>query len=588
VKRTNTEAPDIGFRRNAVPTDNRSGGISRTFGWVDLAVVGLLAGFIYALVAVAREWSGPLQQVPEIHLGSRYLPVYALFSLSRGVLAYGASFVFTMVYGYAMARVAGAERVMLPVLDILQSIPVLGFLPGFVLALVHLFPHQNIGLEIASVLMIFTGQVWNMTFSFYSSLKSVPPDLVAVSRLARMTWWERFFRLDLSFAVPGLLWNSMMSMAGGWFFLMVSEAFVLGEHDFRLPGLGSYMSLAIERGDRRAQVLGVVAMLGMIVFVDQVVWRPLVAWSQKFTDEETATASGSWLWERFRRSRVWQAISQSWKLLRPRPRLAEVEPVTCAAATGSRMLNARRWSKLLLIAAVSAGLLFGVAKYAQLLMRLMGSDWLHLLGSTATTFLRVVIAVVLASVWTIPVGVMIGRHPRWSRIFQPVIQMAASFPAPMIFPVVVGVMLAMGVGLGISSVVLLLLGTQWYILFNVIAGSSAIPRELWEVSRLSRFSWPQRWRQLILPAIFPSLLTGWITAMGGAWNASIVAEYVKYRGQTLSTTGLGAAISEATERGDFHILAGAVGIMAVTVVGFNRLVWRPLNHWAQTRYTLDT
>ena len=560
----------------------------RAFGWVDLAVLGLLAAFIYALVTVAHEWSGALQQVPEIHLEARYLPLYTLFSLSRGVIAYAVSFLFTMVYGYAMARVAGAERVMLPVLDILQSIPVLGFLPGFVLGLVHLFPHQNIGLEIASVLMIFTGQVWNMTFSFYSSLKSVPPDLVAVARLARMSWWERFFRLDLSFAATGLLWNSMMSMAGGWFFLMVSEAFVLGEHDFRLPGLGSYMSLAIERGDGRAQLLGVLAMLGMIVFVDQVVWRPLVAWSHKFTDEEPTSASGSWLWERIRRSRILGAASQSWRFFQRRPRPSAAAVVAHTAAPGAGAADAWRWTKRLLIAAIGAGILFGVVKYVHLLMKLTGSEWLDLLGSTAATFLRVVIAVVLASLWTIPVGVMIGRHPRWSRVLQPVIQMAASFPAPMIFPVVVGGMLAFGTGLGISSVVLLLLGTQWYILFNVIAGSSAIPRELWEVSRLARFSWRHRWQQLILPAIFPSLLTGWITAMGGAWNASIVAEYMKYHGHTLMTTGLGAAISQATESGEFHILAAAVGIMAVTVVGFNRLVWRPLSHRAQTRFTLDT
>jgi NitT/TauT family transport system permease protein len=569
-------------------TDRQFIRTSRAFGWVDLAVVGLLAAFIYVLVTVAREWNGPLQQVPEIHLAARYLPLYALFSLSRGVFAYGVSFLFTMVYGYAMARVAGAERVMLPVLDILQSIPVLGFLPGFVLGLVHLFPHQNIGLEIASVLMIFTGQVWNMTFSFYSSLKSVPPDLVAVARLARMSWWERFFRLDLSFAATGLLWNSMMSMAGGWFFLMVSEAFVLGEHDFRLPGLGSYMSLAIERGDGWAQLLGVLAMLGMIVFVDQVVWRPLVAWSHKFTDEETTAAPRSWFGERLRRSRVWRVGLESWNFFRRRSSSAAVTPVTRAAATGAAAANAWRWTQRLLVAALGAGVLFGVVKYVHLLMRLTGGEWLHLLASTAATFLRVVTAVALASLWTIPVGVLIGRHPRWSRVLQPVIQMAASFPAPMIFPVVVGAMLAFGVGLGISSVVLLLLGTQWYILFNVIAGSSAIPRELWEVSRLARFSWRQRWQQLILPAVFPSLLTGWITAMGGAWNASIVAEYMKLRGQTLSTTGLGAAISEATERGDFHILAAAVGIMAVTVVGFNRLVWRPLSHRAQTRFTLET
>ena len=558
------------------------------FGWIDLAVLGLLAGFIYALVTVAHEWTGPLQQVPMIHLEARYLPQYALFSLSRGVMAYGVSFVFTMVYGYAMARVAGAERVMLPVLDILQSIPVLGFLPGFVLGLVHLFPHQNIGLEIASVLMIFTGQVWNMTFSFYSSLKSVPPDLLAVARLTRMSWWERFFRLDLSFAAHGLLWNSMMSMAGGWFFLMVSEAFVLGEHDFRLPGLGSYMSLAIEHGDGRAQLFGVLAMLGMIVFVDQVVWRPLVAWSHKFTDEETTEAPGSWLWERIRGSRIWRMVSQSWSFLRRQIQPAAAAPAKSVATASKGAATAGRWTKRIFVAALAVGILFGVMKYVQLLLTLTSGDWLHLFSSTAATFLRVVIAVVLASLWTIPMGVMIGRHPRWVMVLQPVIQMAASFPAPMIFPLVVGVMLASGIGLGISSVVLLLLGTQWYILFNVISGSSAIPRELWEVSRLSRFTWRQRWQKLILPAIFPSLLTGWITAMGGAWNASIVAEYMKYRGETLMTTGLGAAISEATEHGNFPVLAAAVGIMAVVVVGFNRLVWHPLSRQAQTRFTLDT
>ena len=560
----------------------------RAFGWVDCAIAGLGAALIYALVTVAHEWNGPLRQVPEIHLEARYLPLYTLFSLSRGMIAYGVSFLFTMVYGYAMARVAGAERVMLPVLDILQSLPVLGFLPGFVLGLVYLFPNQNLGLEIASVLMIFTGQVWNMTFSFYASLKSVPPDLVAVARLARMSWWDRFFRLDLSFAATGLLWNSMMSMAGGWFFLMVSEAFVLGEHDFRLPGLGSYMSLAIERGNGRAQLLGVLAMLGMIVFVDQVVWRPLVAWSHKFSDDETPAASGSWLWERIRGSRLWRFGSESRGFFQRRIHPPGLAFKIRAEAPVLRPTRARPWIKRLVVLAIAAGILIGAVKYFSLLMALTGAEWFQLLRSTATTFLRVVIAVALASLWTIPVGVMIGRNPRWSRVLQPVIQMAASFPAPMIFPVVVGAMLAFGTGLGVSSVALLLLGTQWYILFNVIAGSSAIPRELWEVSRLARFSWRHRWQQLILPAIFPSLLTGWITAMGGAWNASIVAEYMKYRGQTLMTTGLGAAISEATERGEFHILAAAVGIMAVTVVGFNRLVWRPLNHLAQTRFALDT
>ncbi len=561
---------------------------NRSFGWVDLGVIGLLATATYALVTVAREWSGPLPVIPGIHLEARYLPLYALFSLTRGVIAYAVSFLFTLVYGYVMARVVGAERLMLPVLDILQSIPVLGFLPGFVLGLVHLFPDRNLGLEIASVLMIFTGQVWNMTFSFYSSLKSVPPDLVAVTRLARMSWWERFTRLDLSFAATGLLWNSMMSMAGGWFFLMVSEAFVLGDHDFRLPGLGSYMSLAIERGDATAQCLGVLSMLAMIVFIDQLVWRPLVAWSHKFTDDEPAVVSGSWFWDRIRRSRIGLAFSKSLGSLRRRTRPTPVSAVAPTEPGTPQARPLRRWTLRLLAAAGIAVILFGVVMYVRLLGGLTMAAWLGLFRSTGATFLRVIAAVLLASVWTIPIGVLIGRHPRWSKALQPLIQMAASFPAPMIFPVVVGGMLQLGLGLGYSSVGLLLLGTQWYILFNVIAGSSAIPRELWEVSRLARFSWRHRWQKLILPSIFPSLLTGWITAMGGAWNASIVAEYMRYQSHTLSTTGLGATISQATERADFPLLAAAVGLMAAVVVGFNRLVWHPLSHQAQTRYTLDT
>ncbi len=570
------------------------------FGWIDLAVIGLLSGFIYALSTVARQWTGPLQFVPEIHLEARYLPLYALLSLTRGLLAYALSFVFTLAYGYTMARVAGAERVMLPLLDILQSIPVLGFLPGFVLGLVHLFPRQNFGLEIASVLMIFTGQVWNLTFSFYASLKSIPPDLLAVARLVRMSWWERFLRLDLSFAAPGLLWNSMMSMAGGWFFLMVSEAFVLGDHDFRLPGLGSYMSVAIERHDRWAQAFGILTMLGLIALLDQVVWRPLVGWSRRFTEEDAVGLTDSWVWTRVRRSGLWRTGARMVRFVRGRPRSRRraldlagrrLAPGRVAGA-GSALSHvwtpaARAWSGRALLALVGVGVLVGASKYFLLVMTLAGAEWGRLLASTLRTLARVVIAVTLATAWAIPVGVLIGRHPRWSRQLQPVIQMAASFPAPMIFPLVVGGMLALGIHLGGSSVVLLMLATQWYILFNVIAGSSAIPRDLWEVARLSGLSSFGRWRRLILPAIFPSLLTGWITAMGGGWNASVVAEYLRYDGHTVQTAGLGAAISQATERGDFATLAAAVGLMAATVVLFNRVVWRPLTERARLHFALE-
>src|SRR5216117_1367153 len=350
-------------------TARQFGRTERAFDWADLTVVGLLVALIYAMVTVAREWSGPLRPVAEIHLEARYLPLYALFSLTRGVIAYGVSFLFTLVYGYTMARVSGAERLMLPLLDILQSIPVLGFLPGFVLGLVHLFPHRNLGLEMASVLMIFTGQVWNMTFSSYASLKSVPPDLVAVARLSRLSWWERFIQLDLSYAATGLVWNSMMSMAGGWFFLTVSEAFVLGAHDFRVPGLGSYMSLAIERGDGRAQVLGVLAMLGMIVFIDQLVWRPVVAWAQKFTDDETGGASESWLWERVRRSRLWQVCSRLGGLISypSRRRATQIEAPSPPAD------HLRQWGKRLTLGLIVAGALYGLVKYVHLLTTLSGS-----------------------------------------------------------------------------------------------------------------------------------------------------------------------------------------------------------------------
>lgn len=565
------------------------GRTARSAGWSDLLGVAVLFAVISGVVVVAREWTGPLRPMADLHLEAEYLPLYTFLSLSRGVAAYLLSFLFTLAYGGLMARNRQTERVMIPLLDVLQSIPVLGFLPGFVLVLVHLFPHRNLGLELASVLMIFTGQVWNMTFSYYSSLKSLPPDLIAVSKLVKMSRWQRFLRLNLSFAANGLVWNSMMSMAGGWFFLSVCEAFVLGEHDFRLPGLGSYVSLAIERGDLHAQFMGVGAMLVMIVGVDQLLWRPVVAWSRKFTDEPRQEGPESWFWERLQRSRLWRG---GWRILQGAIRRLPSRGSAIASVLHrpSELVAwpARRWLTRglggLTVVAIAIGAIF----YVRLLVTLTLDEWLDLLSSAGITFLRVLSAVVLASVWTIPVGVWIGQRPAWARVLQPVIQMMASFPAPMIFPIVVGAMSTWGAGLGISSVFLLVLGTQWYVLFNVMAGSLAIPRELWEVANMSRFSVFQRWRILILPALFPSLLTGWISAMGGAWNASIVAEYMKYRGQTLTAHGLGAAINRATEQGNFHVLAAAVGLMALAVVGFNRLVWRPLSHHAQTRFAMGS
>jgi len=437
----------------------------------DLAVLACLLGLIYGVVFLAREWSAPLQPTSEIHLEARYLPLYTWFSLSRGLIAYGFSFLFTLIVGYAAARNRTAERILLPMLDIGQSIPVLGFLPGLVLGLVALFPHRNIGLELASVLMIFTGQVWNMAFSFYGSLKAVPEDLKAVTLLCRLGWWERFVRLDLSFAATGLIWNSMISMAGGWFFLTVSEAFVLGKQDFRVPGLGSYMSVAIERGNTRAQLFAVLAMIAMIIFLDWLVWRPIVAWSQKFsTDEsERSEPTGLQTWLRFRRSAVFQILCKlaGKGLALCRQIITRLPPLTALPSWNRKSFLLL--FRILGVAAVLAAI-FAVAEYIHFIKELSAADWRNLLGSAWATFLRVAAAVGIASLWTVPVGVFIGRNPRWARQLQPIIQIVASFPAPMIFPLVISLILWLGGTLGIGSTILLMLSSQWYILFNAIAG----------------------------------------------------------------------------------------------------------------------
>ena len=577
------------IHRGARMSDTAARATSETapFSWRDGAAWLVIFALIYAVVDVADEWSAPLRQSAVIHLEARYLPGYTFYSLMRGIAAYVVSFLFTMIYGYVMARVKGAGRVMLPLLDILQSIPVLGFLPGFVLALVHLFPHRNLGLEMASVLMIFTGQVWNMTFSFYHSLRSVPRDLEEVCALCGLGWWQRFMALDLSFAAPGLIWNSMMSMAGGWFFLAVSEAFVLGDHDFRLPGVGAYMSVAIERGDGKAQLLGVLAMVLMIVALDVVVWRPVVAWAHRFSDErgrpEALLVSWDW-WSRTRLA-AWlgNAGKQTRKWFASLP-FGRAIPSALLKPRRSRRLRASAARLLALLA--WAAIIAAVGFYIDLVQTLRWSQWFALARDTALTFGRVIAAVLLATLWAVPVGVWIGTHQRWARRLQPVIQTAASFPAPMLYPLVLGVAMSAGFGLESSSIALLMLGTQWYVLFNVIAGASAMPLDLREVCSLASLRRSRIWTACILPAIFPQLVTGWITAMGGAWNASVVAEYLRYQGRTLSATGLGATIGRATEHGDFATLAAAVGLMSVSVVGFNRLVWRPLGRIAQTRYTV--
>jgi len=555
--------------------------------WVDVLLLIAIAALFAGTIALARSWEAPYRPTTEIDLSPSALPWYTLLSLARGIAAYVLSLVFTLTYGSVAAYYRPAERVMIPLLDILQGIPVLGFLPGLVLGMVALFPHSNVGLELACVIMIFTGQVWNMTFSFYGSLRAIPTELREVARLYRFGWWKRFRSVEVPSSMIGLVWNSMMSMAGGWFFLTVTEAFTLGDRDFRLPGIGSYMSVAIDRGDTRAMACAIIAMVVMIVTVDQLLWRPALAWAQKFKVEETSSgeAPQSWLLDVLRGSRLVPWIERNVGRL-----FAAVGPSPDdGAARGDAPLR-RIVPWMVGVIAGAAGLAivaWGTLHLVSLLGTVTSSEWGALARALGLTFLRTAAAVLLGACWAVPVGIWVGLSPARTRIVQPIVQVAAAFPAPMIFPLVTLAVLSAGVPFAWGCVLLMLLGSQWYILFNVLAGATAIPQDLREAADVYGITKLARWRTLYLPAIFPQLVTGLVTAAGGAWNASIVAEYVRYRGQTLVAPGLGALITQASESANFPLLAAGVLTMAFALVALNRTVWRRLYHLADERYSLN-
>jgi NitT/TauT family transport system permease protein len=560
--------------------------IPRKVSWLDLGVLGFIALCAYGVARLSGEWRAPLHEAVAIDLSLRSLPLYTFFSLCRGLAAFALSFFFTLVYGYLAARVRLADRVLLPLLDILQSIPVLGFMPGLVLALAALFPHSNAGLELAAILMIFTGQVWNMTFSFYHSLRAIPDELIEASSIYRFGWWRRFTRVELPYSAVGLIWNGMMSMAGGWFFLTINEAFRRGDRDFRLPGVGAYMSVAIDAGDKGAMLAAIVAMMAMIVLLDQLFWRPLVAWSEKFKFEDVGggTPPQSWVLDLLRSSELVQAFDRWLRKLALRAGTLLPKRAPPAAASPPKQAVSRGF--LVIVALLGAACLWGTVRLVQLLAHLHAQAWAEIASASGLTLLRTTAAVALGSIWTIPAGVYIGTHPKASRVLQPIVQIAASFPAPMLFPIVLALLAGAHLGLGLGSVALMMLGTQWYILFNVVAGAMSIPHELHEAARVYRFEGIQKWKRLYLPGIFPALVTGWVTAAGGAWNASIVSEYVHTAGETRSTAGLGALISVAAEKGDLALLAAGVLTMAALVVLINRLFWKRLYALAERRYSL--
>ena len=577
---------DNTFARSLVP--------ERTWPVVlDLIVAAFcLAGF-YSIIFIGRYWfSLPVPEVV-ISRSPSALPLYAFYSVTRTIAAYLLSLTFAVGYGYIAAYNKRAEALMIAALDILQSIPVLSFLPGVMLAMIAIIPGRQLGIELGAIIIIFTGQVWNMAFSFYSSLKSIPRELREACAINRFSAWQRFWQLELPFSAIGLIWNSMVSVAAGWFTIVVCEMFPVGTRHFRLPGIGSYLQTAANNGDTAATVYGIITMMVIIVLTDQLVWRPLIAWSDKFKFETTDSGS--------------HVTSPILHLLRNSNALAwvqtrTIEPISeriyakLAHSRENQIIhpmstpNVRRFTSLstIFLAVLAAGAVAVAAVRALGLLRgVPGSDYLVLLEAAGATFLRVNAALLIASLWTIPVGVAIGFNPRLAKLLQPFIQMVASFPASVLYPIIILGLFRLSIGLGIGAVALMLLGTQWYILFNVIAGAMAIPSEMREVADLFHFGTVQRWKTVILPGIFPYLVTGLVTASGGAWNASILGEYYHLGDGTLKTMGLGAQISAASDSGNFGVLLMATIIMATMVVTVNRLLWRRMYHLAETKYRLD-
>jgi len=556
----------------------------------DVSVFAGILAILFALFASGRIWFAPFTPTAQISSSPRALPLYAAYSLVRIAIAYALSLLFALGYGFAAAKSERAARVMLPLLDILQSIPVLSFLPGVMLAMVTLFPGSQLGLELGSVLLIFTGQAWNIAFSFYASLKAIPRELDEAARLYRFSAWQRFVELELPYGAIGLVWNSMMSVAGGWFFLMACEMFVLGARDFRLPGLGSYLQVAAGAGDVRAIVWGMAVMIAVIVLLDQFVWRPVIAWADKFKFESVeGSAPQSFVLTLLRRSDFLGAVHRrALEPLEERVMSAFARKAKARAEHPPTRGAAKTWTLRAVAALVLAVLAWLAIRALATLAKLGAHEFVSLARDAAFTFLRVNAALALGALWTVPAGVWIGTSPRVARFAQPLVQVAASVPATALFPVLLLLLIRAGGGMEIAAMALMLLGTQWYILFNVIAGAMAIPTDLKEAASVFRFSRWERWRRLILPAIFPYLVTGMLTASGGAWNASIVAEYFHFQGKALFVRGLGASISRATDSGNLPVLLAATLVMSVIVVTVNRTLWQRLYKLAATRYKLDT
>jgi len=557
----------------------------------DVIALSLIFGLFVLIAHGSRGMVVPLPSADTapITLDYAYLPYYALRTTLRMFLALAASLVFTLTYATVAAKSRRAEMVLIPLLDVLQSVPILGFLSFTVTFFLGLFPGSVLGAELAAIFAIFTSQAWNMAFSFYQSLRTVPSDLAEVSAGFRLSPWQKFWQLETPFALPGLIYNMMMSMSGGWFFVVAAEAITVGDTTIKLPGIGSYLAVAIDRRRLDAVLAAVVTVLVVILLYDQLIFRPIVTFADKFRVELSASQSQSrsWVLSLLKRT-LWvrrlvapfDAAFEWFTSLRiDLPRFGSGRPASPAA---SRTIDVA-W--MVVVALVAAYAAWQTVQYVS--TALGWDDVLAAIGLTLLTMLRVIVLLAIATLVWVPISVWIGLRPAVAERIQPAAQFLAAFPANVVFPIAVVGILTFHLDPDIWLSALIIFGTQWYIVFNVIAGASAFPNDLREAAsnfKIKGWTW---WRSVILPGIFPYYVTGALTASGGSWNAAIVAEYVKWGDDKVSAHGIGAYIAKATESGDFPRIVLGVAVMSVMVILYNRLLWRPLFGYAERRLRIS-
>lgn len=560
--------------------------------WSDIAAVVLVLAVASVIAYGAVGTLVPLSDIRSrpVSLDPLLLPEYAVRTVLRMLAAMAASLIFTLTYGTLAAKSRRAGMILIPLLDILQSVPVLGYLSFTVTFFLLLFPNKVLGAELASIFAIFTSQAWNMAFSFFQALRTVPRDIDEATRAFRLSSWQRFWRLEFPFSVPGLVWNMMMSMSGGWFFVVASEAITVGDQQIALPGIGSYVALAIQQESLAAIAWAILTMTVVILIYDQLLFRPLVVWADNFRVEQAAaqTTPHSWFLQLLRRSRVVQGAMRPAKFgMRHlfRSRLLNLIPAGGLITDTSRTSRNLDLIWYICIGAAVAWIVSVIARF--MAVEVGWTDLWVVLRLGTFTLLRVAILVALASVVWVPVGVMIGLRPQLAERVQPLAQFLAAFPANLLFPLAVIPIVRFGFNANVWLSPLMILGTQWYILFNVIAGATAYPTDFLEAAANFRFHGWQWWRIAILPGIFPYFVTGAITASGGAWNASIVSEVASWGPDHLKASGLGAYIADMTAAGDYPRIVLGIAMMSIFVVLFNRLLWRPLYAYSERHFRLD-